>query len=376
MDSVSQNHVENALDIAAIPGIQELWAETTGDKKVCIAVIDTNIDYQHDCFKGADIRTIHLFNTNNDNDTGYSLEHGTNVASIIFGRENSSVKGLAPHCKGIIIPVYRTRNNDTDRISCSQLDLARAIQMADQHGANIINISGGEFSESGKSESILTETIQKCIKKGILIISAAGNDGCECLHVPASDQSVLAIGAMDEENKPLDFSNWGKAYQSNGLLFPGKNIRAALPGNETTLKTGTSFATAIASGIAGLLMSLSIKKGKDPFGQLIFDALINSAFKCTTSSNNDCSKALAGVVNIPGAIKRILPASLSIDKSYGDFIKDITISDIQKAKPGVAHSYKTSKKKTRLWNQLMNQHWQLISMYQKSWRVMCLHSQP
>lgn len=373
MNTVSENLVEKGVDINTIPGITELWAETKGDKKICIAVIDTGIDEEHPCFKGAQINTVKLFNTgNNGSNENNIAEHGTSVASIIFGQHHSAIKGLAPGCKGIVIPVFRSREGDGDSISCSQLDLARAIQTADQHGANIINISGGEFSSSGKSEVILAETIQKCIKKGILIISAAGNDGCECLHVPAADNSVLAVGALDENNKPLDFSNWGKSYQSNGLLFPGNNIRVAVPGNQTALKKGTSFATAIASGIAGLLMSLLVKKGQKPDGRLIFDALINSAFKCVETGSDDCTKALAGHVNVAGALKK-LTGSLNFlnDDHFNTLSSAVKISEQKEAItekshfhessiPGVAASYITTKKKTRLWNQLTKLNLQLI----------------
>ena len=46
-----------------------------------------------------------------------------------------------------------------------------------------------------------------CAKKRMFSsLLAAGNDGCECLHIPAALESVLAVGAMDAQGKPLDFS--------------------------------------------------------------------------------------------------------------------------------------------------------------------------
>ena len=74
----------------------------------------------------------------------------------------------------------------------------RAINIAIDNHADIINISGGEFSTSGASETLLANAIKKCEEKGILIVAAAGNDGCECLHLPAAESSVLAVGAMDK----------------------------------------------------------------------------------------------------------------------------------------------------------------------------------
>ncbi len=371
MTLTSGSSVDNHRRIDNIPGISDLWMQTKGDNRICIAVIDSNIDYTHPGFEAAEITTVNLFNSeHNSSEEPASLEHGTSVASIIFGQHQSSIKGLAPGCRGIIIPAFRNRDNGI--ISCSQIDLARAIQAASQNGANIINISGGEFSASGKPEPMLEETIQKCVKKGILIISAAGNDGCECLHVPAAANSVLAVGAMDENNEPMGFSNWGKAYKNNGLLFHGSNIPVALPGNETALKSGTSFATAVASGIAGLLMSLLIQHGHRPDGKLVFNALINTAFRCNEKETDDCSKVLSGRVNVAGAVSEILASSGYAATNYLKNvnnrttipgIKEITIATgllTETAVPHAETSYITSKKKIHLWNKLTVHNLQLI----------------
>lgn len=320
---------ENHFKINTIPGLLELWRETLGNEKACIAIIDGNIDYNHLCFKGANISSIDIFNSASTLKTeNFALQHGTGIASIILGQHHSMIQGVAPGCKGIIIPIFRHRENVPT--ACSQLDLARAIKIADQNGAHVINISGGEFSASGKSEVILAETIQSCVKKGILIISAAGNDGCECLHVPAAENSVLAIGAMDKEYKPLDFSNWGNTYKSNGILFPGKDILTAAPYDGVTVKTGTSFATPIASGISALLLSLMIKAGVKPDGRVVRNALLNTAIRCNKVNLKDCEKTLVGYLNLPGAIQEILDKCKhpSLKKERYDEIKSTTSKSI------------------------------------------------
>jgi cyclic patellamide precursor peptide PatG/subtilase family protein len=298
-----------SFDITSIPGLPALWKAAKGYADICIAVIDGAIDYSHHCFKKAALQPAvsHGWQNFPNNDVAY--EHGTAVASIIFGGHNGPVKGIAPDCKGIGITVFREEGGKL--APCSQLDLARAIQVAVEKGAHVINISGGEFSTSGKAEPLLADTIEKCFKQGILIVSAAGNDGCECLHVPASEQSTLAVGAMNEYSLPLSFSNWGSAYRRNGLLLPGKDIVAAVPGNNTALKTGTSFATPIASGIAALLMCLQVKNGCPPDGRLIYEALLDTAIRCNPNTTADCEKALVGRLNIPGAMEQILNSSIN-----------------------------------------------------------------
>ena len=142
-----------------------------------------------------------------------------------------------------------------------QVHLAKSIRTAIDQGANIINISGGQFSRYGEPEFLLKQAIDDCYKAGVLIVAAAGNEGCNCLHVPASDRQVLAVGSMDENGNPTPETNFGGHYQFNGILAPGKDLTAAQAGG-TTFKTNgaTSYATPIVSGIVGLLMSPSVKK--------------------------------------------------------------------------------------------------------------------
>ena len=97
--------------------------------------------------------------------------------------------------------------------------------------------------------------MELCANHGVLVVAAAGNDGCPCLHVPAAMPSVLVVGAMDGRGEPLDSSNWGEAYRTHGVLAPGEQIEGAAPGGGTAASNGTSFATALVSGVAALLMS-------------------------------------------------------------------------------------------------------------------------
>nr|WP_322717361.1 S8 family serine peptidase [Nostoc sp. ChiQUE02]MDZ8230215.1 S8 family serine peptidase [Nostoc sp. ChiQUE02] len=103
---------------------------------------------------------------------------------------------------------------------------------------------------------------------------------CSRLHVPAALSSVLAVGAMNAQGLPFDFSNWGDAYQTQGILAPGENILGAAPGGGTALKSGTSFATPIVSGIVALLLSLQLQRGEQPNPHAVRDAILKSALPC------------------------------------------------------------------------------------------------
>ena len=212
------------------------------------------------------------------------------------------VRGIAPDCRGLIAPIFSDRGSE---LACSQLDLARAILLAVDNGANIINVSGGQLVPSGLPDPILEQAIETCARRNVLIVAAAGNDGCDCLHIPAAAPSVLAVGAMDSHGAPLGSSNWGAAYLGQGILAPGMDVLGAAPGGGTALKSGTSFATPLVSGFAGLLASLQLAQGNAPDPHAIRAALLNTATPCLPGATDDCRKLLSGRLNIAEAIEAI-----------------------------------------------------------------------
>ena len=291
-----------------IPGLKKLWSETRGDPKICVAVLDGIVDQNHLCFDGADLNRLPSLVSGEASENGSMSTHGTHVASIIFGQHDSPVTGIAPQCRGLIVPVFADES-----LKLSQLDLSRAIEQAVNNGANIINVSAGQLTDAGEADTWLEKAIQLCQENNVLLIAATGNDGCECLHVPASLPTVLAVGAMDDQGKPVDFSNWGDAYQKQGILAPGKDILGAKPNGGTIRLSGTSFATPIVSGVAALLLSLQIKRGEKPDPQKVKNALLASATPCNPKDTDDQSRCLMGKLNILDAIEYLTGETMSED---------------------------------------------------------------
>ncbi len=300
-------------DCSTIPGIPELWAETLGDPEICIAVLDGPVDRAHPSFRGAHLTQVETL-VSGQADQGPACQHGTHIASVIFGQHSGPVKGLAPQCRGVLIPVFESMDTEAFR-SCSQLDLARALTQAMQHGAQVINVSGGQFSPSGTAYPLLASVVHDCAQRGILIVAAAGNEGCECLHVPAALASVLAVGAMDRHGEPLAFSNWGGPYQTQGILAPGEQILGAQPRSGVLRRTGTSSATAVVSGVAALLLSWQRQRGHRPNPPLVRAALLQSARGCNDQPLKDCRRLLAGRMNVNGAVSFLTQGMLAMSDS-------------------------------------------------------------
>jgi cyanobactin maturation PatA/PatG family protease len=287
------------LTTSDILGLQALWAETEGSPSVTICVLDGPINTSHACFQNAEIRQLSL---SGSVETAPASTHGTGVAGIIFGKQADNFQGIAPGCRGLSIPIWRM--GDAGVSACSQSDLARAITMAVDLGADVINISAGELSAGG-ANSELEEAVLYCERRGALIVAAVGNDGCCCPHVPAAIKSVLAVGAMDSNGLPMEFSNWSPVYEQSGILAPGESIMVPALDDGYKAATGTSFAAAIVSGVAGLLMSLQIKMGSAPDPLMIRRVLLETSAPCDESRDDNCARILAGRMNLSAAADEI-----------------------------------------------------------------------
>ena len=279
------------------PEIELLWGLTRGDPAVCLAVVDGLVDQKHPCFKGANLRRLVTMVEGEARPDGEMSTHGTHIASVIFGQHGSEVKGIAPQCQGLLVPVF----TDDDR-TLTQMDLARAINAARDAGAQVINFSGGQLSATGDADVLLQDAVRACYTDDVLIVAAAGNDGCACLHIPAALPAVLSVGAMGADGQPLGFSNWGESYARNGILARGENILGAVPGGGVTRLTGTSFAAPIVSGVAALLLSLLRQQNKPASPRMVRQAILDAATPCDSPSDQDCRRFLVGRLNIHGTL--------------------------------------------------------------------------
>lgn len=277
---------------------------TGGDPRVTIAVLDGGVSLAHRAFDGAKIEQIPTLVSSSRPD-GAAIRHGTHVASILFGQPSSEAPGVAPACRGLIAPVFADSDNGIR--PASQLDLARAITQCVEAGANIINISAGQSEPTGQPDPMLRTVLESCARKNILLVAAAGNDGCPCLHVPAAYPSVLVVGAMDASGRPLRQSNWGESYWSHGVLACGENVPGAAVDGDITNGTGTSYATPIVSGLAALLMSLQLRQSGRIDAQAVKDAILKTAIPCDDVGEEDCRRLLRGRLNVSGAVARIAP---------------------------------------------------------------------
>jgi thermitase len=255
----------------------EAWKIQQGSKNVVVAVIDTGIDAQHPDLapnlwqdaKSKSSSTTYGWDfvsekANPRDDHG----HGTHVAGIIGAVANlqSGTAGVAQKVSLMAVKYYSDKNSGAINLR----NTIRALDYAIDHGAQIINYSGGgpEFSE----EEYLA--IKRAESRGILVVAAAGNerqntDQRDHYYYPAAYglKNIISVASTDMDNNLLPSSNWGKTKVD--VAAPGENIYSTLPGGKHGYMTGTSQATGLVTGIAVLLKAQNPKLKPEDLKALI-----------------------------------------------------------------------------------------------------------
>ncbi|HSZ25965.1 MAG TPA: S8 family peptidase, partial [Cytophagaceae bacterium] len=144
---------------------------------------------------------------------------------------------------------------------------ARGAEYADSMGADIISSSLGYTTFDLKSDShtyqdmngtttIAARAANAAFSKGILVFCSAGNDGGDSWHyisTPADGLDVLAVGAVDANEKYAYFSSVGPS--SDGRIKPdlaaqGLNTVVGLSSGLISVNSGTSFSCPLTAGLA------------------------------------------------------------------------------------------------------------------------------
>lgn len=270
---------------------QRAWRISQGSRDIIACVIDTGVDAKHPDLKnnlwvnkgesgkdskGRDKATngidddgngfiddVHGWNfVKNNNDLTDDHGHGTHIAGIIGaeGGNGIGISGVSPKVSLMILKYYDAKGNDANNL----VNTVKAIKYATANGCNIINYSGGGTSPSPDERA----AIEEANKKGILFVAAAGNERSNSdvrKYYPADYglPNILSVTAIDRYKNILSSSNFGE--QTVDIAAPGYEIISTLPGGQYGNLTGTSQATAFATGVAALVMANNsqLRKAQD-----------------------------------------------------------------------------------------------------------------
>lgn len=246
------------------------WDLSTGANAVVICILDEGCDLTHPdlAFSEDGINLGTMMPTGEP--TG---NHGTACAGIAAAtfNNNEGVSGLAGDC--LIMPVAFSAWTD--------VECANGINYATTNGALVISMSFGVYDGWGWDYTIIDPEIQNAFDQDVVMCVATGNeDDGTTNRYPGRHPLVIAVGASStDDNRKTTTSPdgeywWGSNYGEDvydgvttgvsvvapGVLIPTTDRQGGDgydPTDYVMNFNGTSSATPLVAGFAGLIRSLN-----------------------------------------------------------------------------------------------------------------------
>lgn len=257
----------NDIDIDAFAA----WGTCAGDPGVRIAILDLGVDTAHpdlSVVAGRDFASSGCGNstgcaggqpvTSCDN-------HGTHVAGPAAELVDNAVgtSGVAPRSPIVSVRVYKGLGDPSTGCSYQSSTSLRV------YGLDwAVTVAGARvtvLSWTPPESPALTDMYAETRAEGAVHFSAVGNNNSTLIGYPAWLQTVFGVGGIQLDgnrwvSSPTEGSNYGPnldivAPASEILVTDRVGVAGLDPGDYWTY-SGTSFATPMAAGVAGLVLAL------------------------------------------------------------------------------------------------------------------------
>ena len=320
----------------------ELWEKGFLGEGTKVAILDTGIKTNHPALSQTmdlNEKVVASWNfieqtMNVEDDNG----HGTAVAGIIGSNGlYGYMKGLAPNCEFLIGKILSSSATGTIET------LIQGIDWAIENEADVINLSLGKPVSDKNSPEV--EAVNNAVKLGIIVCAAAGNTrgivdfGYNDLFTvlsPGIASQAITVGSIDNNNILYERGSAGsvavnynesssralfntistdETWLKPDILAPGVKLNTTSNSVNTEIVSGTSYATAVVSGVCLLLLQAyvntapSIMKSSFLETSQSLNIEMNSPFNETISHFVSTLYQGAGVINASSAFDYLLNAS-------------------------------------------------------------------
>lgn len=286
--------------------------------ELIVAVIDSGIDLNHPdlkdriwynsklCLNAPNAKNLPCNGFNfldNNNNLTDDVGHGTHVAGIIAANKNSiGIMGAAdPRIK--IMPLKVINNSVNGFVYNGKLItdvIADAMNFAIKNGAEVINLS------LGWPKLVDTQKIRAAFKlaqdNNVMVIAASGNNNKDLPTFPCSYESVVCVGAHDNQGNLTDFTNHGTKVD---ITAPGEYIVSTFPQNlESRTLRIKSYEVKRGSSQAAPFVTAAIATAKLLFPNLKNDELKTALFDSSIKSEDSSKRFIKfGRLNLKGLLE-------------------------------------------------------------------------
>lgn len=244
-------------------------------QKVKVAVIDDAFNTTHRDLINMIVDTVDVTETNEageyknltyGNWEGLSIPyHGSCTSSMLAGEVNNcEVAGVGGTTDNLVelmlIKVYDSNN------SVSSAGFYKAVKYAVDNGAKVISCSISWSS----SDMTLKKACDYAEENGVTLVCSAGNEDTDDYRYPSGYDTVISVGATDQNDEKAYFSTYG---QTVNIVAPGVSIWGAGVESDTEAHcgSGTSYSTPIVAGAAALMLEVNPDLTPTQIRQMLYE---------------------------------------------------------------------------------------------------------
>ncbi len=253
------------------------WLHDKGltGKGVSIAVFDTGFRLDHPALHHVQPRIIAEYDfiqmdsvtSNQPGDRSNQDDHGTIVLSVIASYLPDTLIGPAYDAQFLLAKT----EIEGEELHVEEDHWMMAAEWAERLGADIVSSSlsystfdegEGDYSyqDMDGQTTIITRAAQELARRGVLVVSSAGNEGNTPWHyitAPADGFYTLGVGSVNSNNNLSAFSSRGPSY--DGRLKPdivalGENVFGVGSSKIIRANRGTSYSCPLVTGIAAQIL--------------------------------------------------------------------------------------------------------------------------
>lgn len=293
--ATSADNGSSPVDLVRLTG---LMAQTSGDARVQIALLDGPVATRHPDLTVAAVRVVGrpvaaacaLPNS-------AACMHGTFVAGILVARRGARAPAICPGCTLLVRPIFREAAPNGALPSATTEELAAAIVEAVRAGARLINLSAAAGAPSTRDDGDVREALDHAAERGVIVVAAAGNRATLGSTSITRHPWVIPVVACDSARRPVAAVTLGASIGRRGLAAPGERIESLGPDGAPRVGGGTSVAAAFVTGAIALLWSLR----PDARGADVRQAIVHGDRRASvTPPVLDAARAVTALLNPSG----------------------------------------------------------------------------
>ncbi|UCH62289.1 MAG: S8 family peptidase [Fidelibacterota bacterium] len=260
----------NQLAQMNVPAVHEMGYS---GKDIIVLMLDTGFYQDHESIQPGRILAEYDFlygdgETQNETaaeDSSGQHNHGTHTYTALGGYSPGQLIGPAYQCNFLLAKTESAR----EEFQGEEDNYVAGLEWGEALGADIVSSSLGyvnwyTYEDLNGLTAVTTRAVLWAARLGMLVVTAAGNRRQDLtwggyIIAPADADSIIAVGAVDENGTLTSFSSHGPTADGRtkpDVVAQGVNVRCGSPmaANAYTSANGTSLSTPLVVGCAALLL--------------------------------------------------------------------------------------------------------------------------